>query len=151
MLRIAGRLAVRQPLIGYGRGAGARAAGRRELSVMGDPHSDVAPGEFHNVYVMHVMEWGVLGLAAYLGIHVLFLRSALALRRRCILERAPPYHFAGLFVGVSVIYMTQGFLGDITDFLYLTSLFYFLAGLVYAQLDVTGPRASDVAERHAAG
>ena len=138
MYRIAARMAVRQPLIGYGRGAGSRVAARRELNAMGDSRADVAPGQFHNVFVMHLMEWGTIGLTAYLAIFVMFVRAALALRRRTASERSTAYHFAGFFIAVTIVYVVQGVFADVTAFLYLTSLLFFLAGLVHAQLDVAG-------------
>jgi O-antigen ligase len=144
MYRVAATIAARQPIIGYGRGAPSRIAAREELYAQGGTTAELAPGQFHNVFVMTLVEWGLPGLVAFLAVMVLFIRSALALRRRFSSERGLQYDFATFFLATTVVMLTQGLLVDTPVFLYMNSLFFFLAGLVSAQLDAA-ERASDAA------
>jgi O-antigen ligase len=134
MYRIAARLALRQPLVGYGNGTGSRVAARNESRAMGGLDADFAAGEFHNVYLMTLIEWGIGGLIAWLAVHVFLIKPALELRRLTD-EATLAHHFAGFFIAATVIYMVQGLFADIPPFLYLTGIYYFLGGLLHAQLD----------------
>jgi O-antigen ligase len=133
------RIAVRRPFLGYGRGAPSRVAARKELAERGDPDADLAAGQFHNVFLMTVVEWGIVALLAYVAILVLIVKAALLLRRRLLDERDPAHHFAGLVLAMTIVYVTQGLLVDIPPFLYLNSAFFFFAGVMFAQLDATAP------------
>jgi O-antigen ligase len=157
MYNIGVRIAARRPLTGYGRGAPSRIAARKELQAIGDPNADLAPGQFHNIFMMTLVEWGVVALVAYTAILVLIVRAAITLRRRLresSLGRDPTasrdwalsYHFAGFFLAVTVVFVVQGLFTDLTAFLYLNGLYFFLAGLLFAQLDATKPeRAAEAA------
>jgi O-antigen ligase len=137
MYNIGLRIAVRKPLTGYGRGAPSRIAARRELYSMGTPDAELAAGQFHNIFMMTLVEWGVFALAAYVAMLVLILRAAIELRRRTAHEAGLVHHFAGLFLAASVVFVVQGLFVDLTAFLYLNGLFFFLAGLTFAHLDAT--------------
>jgi O-antigen ligase len=82
-----------------------------------------------------LVEWGVVGLAALVVILTLFVRGALALRRRLAGEQNDAYHFAAVFLFATAVYVVQGLFTDTPPFLYLNGLYFFLAGVVYAQLD----------------
>jgi O-antigen ligase len=133
------RIAVRRPFLGYGRGAPSRVAARKELADRGDPDADLAAGQFHNVFLMTVVEWGIVALLAYVAILVLIVKAALRLRRRLPDERDPAHQFAGLVLAMAIVYVTQGLLVDIPPFLYLNGVFFFFAGVMFAQLDATAP------------
>jgi hypothetical protein len=147
MYKVGLRIAARHPITGYGRGAPSRIAARQELYALGSSDADLAPGQFHDVFLMTLVEWGIGGLAAYIAILVLTVKGALELRRR--LERRDfVYHFVAFFLGTAAIFVTQGLLVDTPPFFYLNGVFFFLAGLVYAQLDATAvenPRALEPA------
>jgi hypothetical protein len=133
------RLALKNPILGYGRGAPSRIAARKELYAAGDPNADLAAGQFHNVFLMTLVEWGIGALIAYVAVLVLIVKAAIRLRRRLTDQRDPAYHFAGLVIAASVVYVVQGLLVDIPPFLYLNGVFFVLAGLMFAQLDATEP------------
>jgi O-antigen ligase len=135
MYRVAATLAVHNPILGYGRGAPSRVAARKEIYKLGGAAAEWAPGQFHNIYLMTVVEWGIGGLIAYLAIHALFLRGAFELRRRLPDQKAPEYHFASFFIATSVVYLIQGMFVDTPPFLYLNGVYFFLAGLIHAHLD----------------
>jgi hypothetical protein len=63
------------------------------------------------------------------------------LRRRLADEQGVGYHFAGLLLAATVVFVTQGLLVDTPPFLYLNGVYFFLAGLALAQLDATAPAA----------
>jgi hypothetical protein len=69
----------------------------------------------------------------------LFVKAALELRRRLRDQRSFAYHFAGLFLTATVVFVTEGLFVDSPPLLYLNGLYFFLAGVVHAQLDVTRP------------
>jgi O-antigen ligase len=135
MYEVGLRIAARQPLIGYGRGAPSRVAARQELYALGSPDADLAPGQFHDVFLMTLVEWGIPGLVAYVAIIVLLVKGALDLRRQQADRQDFIYHLAGLFLGTAVIFVTQGLLVDTPPFFYLNGVFFFLGGLVFARLD----------------
>ena len=137
MYNIGFRIAARKPLTGYGRGAPSRIAARRELYSMGTPDAELAAGQFHNIFMMTLVEWGVFALAAYVALLVLIVRAAIELRRRLAHEAGLVYHFAGFFLAAAVVFIVQGMFVDLTAFLYLNGLFFFLAGLMFAHLDAT--------------
>ena len=139
MYEIGLTIAVRQPLTGYGRGAPSRIAARKELYATGNPDADLAPGQFHNIFLTSFVEWGIAGLIAYTAILVLIVKGAIQLRRRLADEQGIGYHFAGLVLVTTVVFVTQGLLVDTTPFQYLNGVYYFLAGLLFAQLDATAP------------
>jgi O-antigen ligase len=141
MYNIGLRIAVRKPLTGYGRGAPSRIAARRELYSLGTPDAELAAGQFHNIFMMTLVEWGVFALAAYVALLVLLLRGAIELRRRLAHEAGLVYHFAGLFLAAGLVFIVQGMFVDLTAFLYLNGLFFFLAGVTFAHLDATPARA----------
>src|SRR4029079_10203363 len=110
-----------------------------ELSAAGDPDADLAAGQFHNVFLMTLVEWGVVAVAAYVAILVLIVKAALRLRRRLNDPHDPAYQFTGLVIAATVVYVMQGLLVDIPPFQYLNGIFFVLAGLLFAQLDATAP------------
>jgi hypothetical protein len=61
--------------------------------------------------------------------------GAIALRARGPDADADAFYFGGVLIFASVIYVIQCTLVDIPGFLYLTDLYFFLAGVVYGQLD----------------
>lgn len=134
MYKIGLTIAVRHPLTGYGRGSPSRIAARRELYASGDPNADLAPGQFHNVFLMTLVEWGLVGLAAYCAVLVMMARGALHLRR-LVPEQDLAHQFAGLFLATVVVFVVQGLLVDTPPFLCLNGMVFFLGGLVHAQLD----------------
>ena len=141
MYRVAAQMIARQPLIGYGRGLGTYEAARKEaLALGGSEEGAWAPGQFHNVYVSALVEWGILGLTAQLAWQFLFFAAALALRRRPTPAGGLAYRFAGFFVAASVVYFVQGLFVDMAAFLYLPQLYFLLAGLVFAELDAVTSR-----------
>jgi O-antigen ligase len=144
MYNIGVRIAARRPLTGYGRGAPSRIAARRELYAMGTPDAELAAGQFHNIFMMTLVEWGVVALVAFVAILTLIVRGAIELRRRLAHEANLIYHFAGLFLAASVMFIVQGMFVDLTAFLYLNGLYFFLAGLTFAQLDATPARAAEI-------
>jgi O-antigen ligase len=146
MYEVGLRIAARQPLIGYGRGSPSRVAAREELYALGSPDADLAPGQFHDVFLMTLVEWGIPGLVAYVAIIVLLARGALDLRRRLADRQDFVYHFAGLFLGVAVVFVTQGLLVDTPPFFYLNGVFFLLAGIVFARLDATALEPVPAAE-----
>jgi O-antigen ligase len=133
------RIAVRHPFLGYGRGAPSRIAARKELYARGSADADFAAGQFHNIFLTTLVEWGLVALIAYTAIIGLIVRAAMQLRRRLAREPTLAYHFASLVLGAAVVYVTQGLLVDTPPFLYLNGVFFFLAGLLFAQLDATAP------------
>jgi hypothetical protein len=139
MYKVAASMAVRRPFLGYGRGEPTFRAARVEVLALGASEAEWAPGQFHNVYVMAQVEWGLVGLLSYLAIQVLFVKAALELRRRLRDQRSFAYHFAGLFLTATVVFVTEGLFVDSPPLLYLNGLYFFLAGVVHAQLDVTRP------------
>jgi O-antigen ligase len=139
MYEIGARIAVRRPLVGYGRGAPSRIAARKELYAMGSADAEYAAGQFHNVFLMLLVEWGLVALLAYLAILALIVRAAILLRRRRAREQDLLYHFAGLVLAATVVFVTQGLFVDTPPFLYLNGLYFFLAGLLLAQFDAMEP------------
>lgn len=147
MYNIGVRIAVRKPLAGYGRGAPSRIAARRELQTMGEPDPDLAAGQFHNIFMMTLVEWGAFAMLAYMAILALIVKAGMELRRRLAATPGLVYHFAGLFLAVAVVFITQGMFVDLTAFLYLNGLFFFFAGLMFAQLDRTQTALAAARER----
>jgi O-antigen ligase len=135
MYEVGLRIAARRPLTGYGRGAPSRIAAREELFALGSPDADLAPGQFHNVFLTTLVEWGIVGLLAYLWVLALLVKGALDLRRRLADRVDFVFHFAGFFLCAVVVFASQGMLVDIPQFFYLNGVLFFLAGLVFAQLD----------------
>jgi O-antigen ligase len=134
------RIALRHPLIGYGRGAPSRIAARQEMFAQLSPNAELAPGQFHNVFLMSLVEWGVPGVLAYIAVLAFLVRAALQLRRQLATEQDFRYHFASLFLGATIIFVVQGLLTDTPPFLYLNGVYFFLAGLLCAQLDANVAR-----------
>lgn len=135
MYRAALNLVAARPISGYGRGAPSRVAARREVMALGGPYADLAPGQFHNVFVMTLVEWGIFGLAAYVALLALIVKGALDLHRRLAAQRDFVHAFAGFFLAATVVYLIQGLFTDIPPFAYLNGVYFFLAGLVFARLD----------------
>lgn len=131
------RIAVRRPVTGYGHGAPSRIAARKELMAIGSPDAEFAAGQFHNTFLMALVELGVVGLAAYIAILVLIVRAAMQLRRRLARDRDLAFHFAGLVLGTFVVFATQMMFIDTPPMLYLNGLCFLFAGLMFAQIDAT--------------
>ena len=129
------KIAVRQPIIGYGRGAPSRIAARKELYASGSRDADVAPGQFHNTFLTTLVEWGILALIAQLVLLALIVQAAFAIRRRFPNEPEALYHLTSLVLGATVVFVVQGMLVDTPPFLYLNGVYFFLVGLMYAQRD----------------
>ena len=62
-------------MIGYGRGTPARVAARRELLALGDPDADLAPGQFHNIYLSILIPHIILAVVMLPLIFVTFRRA----------------------------------------------------------------------------
>jgi O-antigen ligase len=136
------RIAARRLLTGYGRGAPSRIAARTELYATSNADAaEFAPGQFHNIFLMTLVEWGVGGLIAYVALLVLIAKAAARLRHRFAQRSHLARHFAALFLATMVVFVTQGLFVDIPSLLYLNGVFFFLAGLVHAQLDASAPAA----------
>jgi hypothetical protein len=133
------RIAVRRPVTGYGHGAPSRIAARKELVAIGSRDAEFAAGQFHNTFLMALVETGIVGLAAYIAILVLIVRAAIQLRRRLADERDPAYHFAGLVLATTLVFVTQMMFIDTPPMLYLNGLCFLFAGLMFAQIDATAP------------
>jgi O-antigen ligase len=133
------RIAVKQPVTGYGRGAPSRIAARKELMAIGSPDAEFAAGQFHNTFLMALVELGIVGLAADIAILVLIVRAAMQLRRRLDRDRHLAFHFAGLVLGTFVVFATQMMFIDTPPMLYLNGLCFLFAGLMFAQLDAAAP------------
>ncbi len=150
MYEVGLRIAARHPLIGYGRGAPSRIAARQELYALGSPDADLAPGQFHDVFLMTLVEWGIGGMLAYIAMLGLMLKGALDLRRRLAGRQDFVYHFGALFLGTAVVFIAQGLLVDTPPFFYLNGVFFFLGGLVHAQLDATAAEQTAAEPAYAA-
>lgn len=137
MYNVGLRIAVRQPVTGHGRGAPSRIAARKELAALGSPDAEIAAGQFHNVFLMTLVEWGLVALIAWVGILAMIVRGAIQLRQRLAHQPDIAYHFSSLMLATTVVFVTQGLFADIPSFLYLNGVYFFLAGLVFAQLDAT--------------
>ena len=88
---------------------------------------------------MALVEIGIVGLAAYIAILLLIVRAAIQLRRRLADERYPAYHFAGLVLATTLVFVTQMMFIDTPPMLYLNGLCFLFAGLMFAQIDATAP------------
>jgi len=143
MYEIGAELALERPLTGYGSGGPSRRAARRKLMARGGGGADLAPGQFHDTFLMTVVEWGLPGLLALVAILGLFIRAGFALRRQTG-EGDDERRFADVFLFATVVYLVQCLLVDTPPFLYLNGVYFFLAGVVFAQLDA---RAGTAAER----
>jgi len=150
MYEIAGELALERPLTGYGSGGPSRRAARRKLLVRGGAGADLAPGQFHDTFLMTVVEWGLPGLLALVAILALFVRGGVALRRQTG-DGDDARRFADVFLFATVVYLVQCLLVDTPPFLYLNGVYFFLAGVVFAQLDARAVPAAERASHLALG
>jgi O-antigen ligase len=134
MYRIGVRLAARQLIVGYGRGEPTLRAAAREADALGGADAEIAAGQFHNTFLMTLVEWGVLGLASYVAVIALILRLAFSVRRLARNEDLL-FHFTNFYVAAVMIFVLQNMLVDTPSFLYLNGLVFFLAGVLQAQYD----------------
>jgi len=135
MYEVGLELVAERPLLGYGRNAPSRQAARRKLVARGGTDAQLAPGQFHSIFLTTFIEWGIAGFASYVLILVLFARGAMTLLRRVSHDQGDIRAFAHVFLFATVVFVVQGLLVDTPPFLYLNGLYFFLAGAVYAQLD----------------
>ena len=142
MYEVGAELALERPLTGYGSGAPSRQAARRKLLARGGVDAELAPGQFHDIFLTTLVEWGLPGLVATVAILVLFVRGALSLRQQAP-ENLGARRFADLFLFATVVYLVQCLLVDTPPFLYLNGLYFFLAGVVFAQLDALSAAADE--------
>jgi hypothetical protein len=145
MYEIGARLVLEQPLTGYGSGAPSRRAARRALLARGGADAELAPGQFHNTFLMTLVEWGLPGLLAFVMVLAFFIHAALELRRQTG-EDDDERRVADMFLFASVIYLVQCLLVDTPPFLYLTGVYFFIAGVVFAQLDARAALAAHPAK-----
>jgi O-antigen ligase len=145
MYRLAGELTLERPFTGYGSGLPTRLAVLSKLRGEGGVDADLAPGQFHNTFLMVLVEWGIGGLLTWVLVLGSLLWGAIALRARGPDDDADAYYFGGVLIFASVVYLIQCVLVDIPGFLYLSDLYFFLAGVVYGQLD--GPALHEAADR----
>jgi O-antigen ligase/polysaccharide polymerase Wzy-like membrane protein len=150
MYEIAGELALERPLTGYGSGGPSRRAARRKLLARGGAGADLAPGQFHDTFLMTVVEWGLPGLLALVAILALSVRGGVALRRQTG-DGDDERRFADVFLFATVVYLVQCLLVDTPPFLYLNGVYFFLAGVVFAQLDARAVTAAERASHPALG
>jgi O-antigen ligase len=147
MYEIGVELALERPLTGYGSGGASRRAARRMLMARGGTAAELAPGQFHNMFLTTAIDWGLPGLLALVAIQALFIRAGVALRRQTG-EGDDERRVADVFLFATVVYLGQCLLVDTNPFLYLNGAYFFLAGVVFAQLDaragVAAEPASDV-------
>jgi O-antigen ligase len=143
MYEIGAELALERPLTGYGSDGPSRQAARRKLIARGGAGADLAPGQFHNTFLMIAVEWGLPGLLALLTILACFVRAGFTLRWQTG-DLDDERRFAEVFLFATVIYVVQCLFVDTPPFLYLNGVYFFLAGVVFAQLDA---RAETAAER----
>jgi O-antigen ligase len=135
MYRIGFTLAAREPLTGCGRGAPALRAAGAEADAMGGSDAEIAAGQFHNTFLMTLVEWGVAGLAAYIAVLVCLLGTALAVRRQCPDDQSFAFHAAGFYVAALAIFVLQNVFVDTPSFLYLNGLMFLFAGILQAARD----------------
>jgi len=134
MYEIGVELALERPLTGYGSGGASRRAARQKLIARGGTDAELAPGQFHNMFLTTAIDWGLPGMLALVAIMTLFVRAGVALRRRTG-DGDDARRFADMFLFATVVYLGQCLLVDTNPFLYLNGLYFFLAGVVFAQLD----------------
>jgi O-antigen ligase len=134
MYRIGARLAVRQPIAGYGRGIPALLAARQEARAIGGPDAEIAAGQFHNTFLMMLVEWGVFGLATYLAILLLMISLGLTVRR-LVGPDDLLFHFGGFYVAAVMLFVLQNLLVDTPAFQYLNGILFLFAGMLQAQRD----------------
>jgi len=144
MYEIGAELVLERPFTGYGSGGPSRRAARRKLMASGSAAADLAPGQFHNTFLMTVVEWGLPGLLALVAILALFIRAGVALRRQTG-DDDDERRFADIFLFATVVYVLQCLLVDTPPFLYLNDVYFFLAGIVFAQLDARSKTAVEPA------
>jgi O-antigen ligase len=134
MYRIGARLAVRKPIEGYGRGIPALLAARQEARDIGGPDAEIAAGQFHNTFLMTLVEWGIFGLVTYVTILLLMVHLGLAVRRLAG-DDDLLFHFGGFYVAAIALFVVQNLLVDTPAFQYLNGMLFMFAGMLQAQRD----------------
>lgn len=135
MYRLAGELVIERPFTGYGSGLPTRQATLVKLLQSTDPDAYKAPGQFHNLFVMTLVEWGVFGLVARVLVHVGLAWGARLLRAGGPDVGPDDYYLGGMFLFATVVYLIQCFAVDMPAYHYLNGLYYFLGGVTYARVD----------------
>jgi O-antigen ligase len=143
MYEIGAELALERPLTGYGSGGPSRRARAPQADGRGGAGADLAPGQFHDTFLMTASSGGFPACWRSVAILGLFIRAGFALRRQtgdATMNAASP------MCSCSRPWSTwmQCLLVDTPPFLYLNGVYFFLAGVVFAQLDA---RAGTAAER----
>jgi O-Antigen ligase len=138
MYKAAFAMFLAKPLFGHGTGEVTWLLNREQyLTSVGSLDADWGnqAGPPHNVYLATMTQWGLFGLVPYLATFLLLLHSAFELRRRAGPERRFTYHYAAFFIATTVLYLIQGMFVDIPAFDYFNSVYFFSAGLLYAERD----------------
>lgn len=147
MYKAALSMFVAKPVFGHGTGEATWLYTREKyLTSVGSIEAEWGnqPGPPHNVYLATMTQWGLAGLVPYLAIFLLVIHFAFDLRRRLAHQRCLSYHSAGFLVASTGLYMIQGMFVDVPALPYFGSAYFFIAGMIQAQRDVSaGPSAAE--------
>lgn len=141
-------MSLAKPVFGYGRGDVPFATGRTEYLARIESNwlelgADVGPP--HNQYLYTLVQYGLIGLAAYAAIFVYIVRSGITLMRSVPDPDSGQRQFVVLFWGMLAAYLVVGLFTDVVAFTFLGALLYIFAGVLdRLRLEVQSPNEASL-------
>lgn len=125
-------MSLAKPVFGYGVSKRAFVTGRKDyLSSVGSISAEWGDeaGPPHNQLLYILVQYGLLGVLPYIAIFYLIIKYSLNLIHQFPDKRSPQYQFVIFFWGTLAAYVMQGLFVDVDALLFLSSLFYIIAGV----------------------
>jgi O-antigen ligase len=126
-------MALAKPVFGYGTGEKSYLQERSKYDAPDFVAIEWGIGiSTHNAYLFTLLQWGIVGLAAFLAVFLALLKMAAGIRRSSVDEESLEYPLASYFIACSVFVLIQGVFYD-AQAAYFQTTIYLISGALIAR------------------